>query len=140
MIRNKWNKVLGKRGMSQVALSRQITATQPMLSAAANGSGVLPLKEFEAACVVLGCAPTDIYEMDVLSALYEEYRERPHGAEKPARVRADNRVRIDADVWARVQECASATGIPAPVLVQTFVTDGLLRSMVSDAGEVGGGS
>ena len=71
MIKNNWKKLLQKSYRSQNGLADQIGMGRDIMSRACSGIGLMPYESLEACCAVLECEPTDIYDAETLSALYQ---------------------------------------------------------------------
>lgn len=98
MVTTRWKKVLDRSGRSQRSLSSALGINIVEVNMVAQGRAFLTPPKFAAACELLECSPTDIYDTDVLALMYG------CGAQPTTKAsKRDMRVRLDSDVMDRVE-------------------------------------
>ena len=102
MVTTRWKKVLDRSGRSQRSLASALRINIVEVNMVAQGRAFLTPPKFTAACELLECSPTDIYDADVLALMYG------CGAQPTAKTsKRDMRVRLDPDVMDRVEFVAN---------------------------------
>ena len=72
MVRTSWKKVLERSGRTQRSLASALRINIVEVNMVAQGRAFLTPPKFAAACELLECSPTDIYDADVLALMYGE--------------------------------------------------------------------
>ena len=70
MVRTSWKKVLERSNRTQRSLASALRINIVEVNMAAQGRAFLTPPKFAAACELLECSPTDIYDADVLALMY----------------------------------------------------------------------
>ena len=70
MVRTSWKKVLERSGRTQRSLASALRINIVEVNMVAQGRAFLTPPKFAAACELLECSPTDIYDADVLALMY----------------------------------------------------------------------
>lgn len=70
MVRTSWKKVLERSGRTQRSLASALRINIVEVNMVAQGRAFLTPPKFAAACELLECNPTDIYDADVLALMY----------------------------------------------------------------------
>ena len=70
MVRTSWKKMLERSGRTQRSLASALRINIVEVNMAAQGRAFLTPPKFAAACELLECSPTDIYDADVLALMY----------------------------------------------------------------------
>ena len=70
MVRTSWKKVLERSGRTQRSLASALRINIVEVNMVAQGRAFLTPPKFAAACELLECSPTDIYDDDVLALMY----------------------------------------------------------------------
>ena len=70
MVRTSWKKVLERSGRTQRSLASALRINIVEVNMVAQGRAFLTPLKFAAACELLECSPTDIYDADVLALMY----------------------------------------------------------------------
>ena len=72
MVRTSWKKVLERSGRTQRSLASALRINIVEVNMVVQGRAFLTPPKFAAACELLECSPTDIYDADVLALMYGE--------------------------------------------------------------------
>ena len=72
MVRTSWKKMLERSGRTQRSLANALRINIVEVNMVAQGRAFLTPPKFAAACELLECSPTDIYDADVLALMYGE--------------------------------------------------------------------
>ena len=72
MVSTSWKKVLERSGRTQRSLASALRINIVEVNMVAQGRAFLTPPKFAAACELLECSPTDIYDADVLALMYGE--------------------------------------------------------------------
>lgn len=72
MVRTSWKKMLERSGRTQRSLASALRINIVEVNMVAQGRAFLTPPKFAAACELLECSPTDIYDADVLALMYGE--------------------------------------------------------------------
>lgn len=72
MVRTSWKKVLERSSRTQRSLASALRINIVEVNMVAQGRAFLTPPKFAAACELLECSPTDIYDADVLALMYGE--------------------------------------------------------------------
>lgn len=70
MVRTSWKKMLERSGRTQRSLASALRINIVEVNMVAQGRAFLTPPKFAAACELLECSPTDIYDADVLALMY----------------------------------------------------------------------
>lgn len=70
MVRTSWKKMLERSGRTQRSLASALRINIVEVNMVAQGRAFLTPPKFAAACELLECSPTDIYDDDVLALMY----------------------------------------------------------------------
>lgn len=70
MVSTSWKKVLERSGRTQRSLASALRINIVEVNMVAQGRAFLTPPKFAAACELLECSPTDIYDADVLALMY----------------------------------------------------------------------
>lgn len=70
VVTTRWKKVLDRSGRSQRSLASALRINVVEVNMVAQGRAFLTPPKFTAACELLECSPTDIYDADVLALMY----------------------------------------------------------------------
>lgn len=70
MVRTSWKKVLERSNRTQRSLASALRINIVEVNMVAQGRAFLTPPKFAAACELLECSPTDIYDADVLALMY----------------------------------------------------------------------
>lgn len=70
MVRTSWKKMLERSGRTQRSLASALRINIVEVNMVAQGRAFLTPLKFAAACELLECSPTDIYDADVLALMY----------------------------------------------------------------------
>ena len=70
MVSTSWKKVLERSGRTQRSLASALRINIVEVNMVAQGRAFLTPPKFAAACELLECSPTDIYDTDVLALMY----------------------------------------------------------------------
>ena len=70
VVRTSWKKVLERSGRTQRSLASALRINIVEVNMVAQGRAFLTPPKFAAACELLECSPTDIYDADVLALMY----------------------------------------------------------------------
>ena len=70
MVSTSWKKVLERSGRTQRSLASALRINIVEVNMVAQGRAFLTPPKFAAACELLECNPTDIYDADVLALMY----------------------------------------------------------------------
>ena len=70
MVRTSWKKVLERSGRTQRSLASALRINIVEVNMVVQGRAFLTPPKFAAACELLECNPTDIYDTDVLALMY----------------------------------------------------------------------
>lgn len=70
MVRTSWKKVLERSSRTQRSLASALRINIVEVNMVAQGRAFLTPPKFAAACELLECSPTDIYDDDVLALMY----------------------------------------------------------------------
>lgn len=94
MVTTRWKKYIERAGRAQRSLAQALSVNQAELSMVVQGRAFLTPEKFKRACELLDCNSTDIYQPEVVSLMY--------GAAPSRQTKRDTRVRLDDDVFERV--------------------------------------
>ena len=72
MVSTSWKKVLERSGRTQRSLASALRINIVEVNMVAQGRAFLTPPKFAAACELLECSPTDIYDADLLALMYGE--------------------------------------------------------------------
>lgn len=72
VVRTSWKKMLERSGRTQRSLASALRINIVEVNMVAQGRAFLTPPKFAAACELLECSPTDIYDADVLALMYGE--------------------------------------------------------------------
>lgn len=102
MVRTSWKKMLERSGRTQRSLASALRINIVEVNMVAQGRAFLTPLKFAAACELLECSPTDIYDADVLALMYgigavEPHEEQLTRKDKVAHVRLATDVRYIVD-------------------------------------------
>jgi len=70
VVRTSWKKMLERSGRTQRSLASALRINIVEVNMVAQGRAFLTPPKFAAACELLECSPTDIYDDDVLALMY----------------------------------------------------------------------
>ena len=70
MVSTSWKKMLERSGRTQRSLASALRINIVEVNMVAQGRAFLTPPKFAAACELLECSPTDIYDADVLALMY----------------------------------------------------------------------
>ena len=70
VVRTSWKKMLERSGRTQRSLASALRINIVEVNMVAQGRAFLTPPKFAAACELLECNPTDIYDADVLALMY----------------------------------------------------------------------
>ena len=70
VVRTSWKKMLERSGRTQRSLASALRINIVEVNMVAQGRAFLTPPKFAAACELLECSPTDIYDADVLALMY----------------------------------------------------------------------
>lgn len=98
MVSTSWKKMLERSGRTQRSLASALRINIVEVNMVAQGRAFLTPPKFAAACELLECSPTDIYDADVLALMYgESAAEQLPRKDKFAHVRLATDVRYIVD-------------------------------------------
>ena len=111
MVRTSWKKMLERSGRTQRSLASALRINIVEVNMVAQGRAFLTPPKFAAACELLECSPTDIYDADVLALMYGEgAAEQLPRKDKFAHVRLATDVRYIVDKVAEEEHLNRSPG------------------------------
>ena len=105
MVRTSWKKVMERSNRTQRSLASALRINIVEVNMVVQGRAFLTPPKFAAACELLECSPTDIYDEDVLAIMYGIGAEEPREEQMPRKDKVA-RVRLATDVRFLVDKVA----------------------------------
>ncbi len=105
MVRTSWKKVMERSGRTQRSLASALRINIVEVNMVVQGRAFLTPLKFAAACELLECSPTDIYDADVLALMYGIGAVEPREKQMPCKDKVA-RVRLATDVRFLVDKVA----------------------------------
>lgn len=97
MVTTRWKKVLERSGRSQRLLAKQLGVNFVEVNMVVQGRAFLTPLKFAAACELLDCQPSAVYDSDVLELMYGIGTKQEPCKDKSAQVRLTPDVRFLVD-------------------------------------------